>query len=118
MKIINNDAYQAYNKLINGYDAKNIELGFDATVNAQLVSGAIGLATCGADNPFEPGTREAHLYYRIGYCYSMWRRNGIDAKVNRIRMLRAAVELAEMNIENPFEYEVEPVIEPSEDVVS
>ena len=48
----------------------------------------------------------------------MWRRNGIDAKVNRIRMLRAAVELAKMNIENPFGYEIEPVIELTENTIS
>ena len=48
----------------------------------------------------------------------MWQRGGIDAKVNRIRMFRAAAELASMNLPNPFEFELEPVIEPSTETVS
>lgn len=80
--------------------------------------GAIGLSHIGADNPFAAGTREAFLYFRMKYCYGMWQRGGIDAKVNRIRMFRAAAELASMNLPNPFEFELEPVIEPSTETVS
>lgn len=80
--------------------------------------GAIGLAYVGADNPFEQGTRECFLYFRMKYCYGMWQRGGIDAKVNRIRLLRAAAELAAMNLPNPFEIEIEPVIELSAETVS
>lgn len=78
----------------------------------------MGLATCGAENPFPKGSREGHLYFRIHYCYGMWKRGGIDAKVNRIRMYRAAAELASMNLPNPFEYELEPVIEVEPETVS
>lgn len=78
----------------------------------------MGLATCGAENPFPKGSHEGHLYFRIHYCYGMWKRGGIDAKVNRIRMYRAAAELASMNLPNPFEFDLEPLIEVEPETVS
>lgn len=111
MKTYNPEAHRAYYNQVNGFDKTNLQKGYDAAINARFVRGAISLAALNEMNPFESGTRQAHLYFRIIYCYSMWRRNGIDSKVNYIRMLRAAAQLAEMNLENPFYCEQDDAIE-------
>ena len=49
-------------------------------------------------------------------CYSIWQRNGIDSRVNYLRMLRAAVELAAMQLENPFSEEDDVV--PAEETLA
>lgn len=118
MKVNNARAYQAYEHMIDGYLCGNMSRGFDDASNNLFVHGAVGLAHIGAENPFASGTREAHLYFRMKYCYGMWQRGGIDAKVNRIRMLRAASELASMLLPNPFDVEVVTDAEPVVQIVS
>lgn len=118
MKNINNAAYQAYNNLITGYDKGDLSRGFDHESNTLFVRGAISLASQKLENPFPSGSVEAHLLFKMHYCYGLWRRGGIDHKVNRRRMLMAASELAAMHIENPYDFEIDPVIEPSEAMVS
>lgn len=89
---INTRAYEAYARLIKGYNSNNIALGYDHESNKLFVNGAISLAYVSAPNPFLAGSKEGHLYYRMRYCYGMWQRGGIDAKVNRRRMLDAAAK--------------------------
>lgn len=96
--------------------------GYDDPINGRFVRGTLALATCNAENPFEKGSRAGYLYFRIKFCYDVWHANRIDSRVHRIKMYRAAVELAELNLENPFvcadDYDVEPVVEPSTETVS
>lgn len=50
--------------------------------------------------------------------HSLWKLGGADRKISRRRFLNFAIKLAELGVENPFEIELEPVIEVSEDTIS
>jgi len=104
--------------MLRGYDAKSIARGFNAHENNLFVRGAIGLASLKIDNPFPLDSQAAFLFAKMHRCYSIWQSNGIDSRVNRLRMFRAAAELASMQLENPFDYQIEPVLEPSDEHVS
>ena len=44
-------------------------------------------------------------------CYYRWQYNGVDRRVNRIRMLKAAMKLANLQLENPFVYDGDQVLD-------
>lgn len=118
MKIVNNTAYKFYNLLIASYDPAKIEQGMDHSDNNSFVHSAINLAGANAENPFEVNTEGHQVYFQMMRHHSLWRLGGADRKVSRRRFLAEAVKLAKLGLENPFDFEIEPVIEVSDDVVS
>lgn len=108
MKIYNPDAYMAYENMIKGFNSDNLVYGYDSPINSQFIFGALTQAALKEKNPFAFGSKEAKLYFRLLYCYDIWKSGRIDARVHRIRMYRAAVELASLGLPNPFSKDIDP----------
>ena len=111
MKVINNTAYRFYNELIQNYSKDNIAKGIDDSSNNKLVHAAIMLAGADAANPFEPNTPAYDHYFSMMRHHGLWRLRGADMRVSRRRFLDEAVKQAALQVENPFDFEIEPAIE-------
>lgn len=111
MKVVNNNAYKFYGELIANYDVDRINKGMDDSSNYGFVHAAIALADADAANPFEPNTEAYEHYFWMMRHYGLWRMGGADTRVSRRRFLYEAAQQASYQIENPFDYEIEPVID-------
>lgn len=118
MSVINTNAFVFYNKLLEGYQKENVDKGMDHPSNNIFVHAAINQAAANADNPFPVDSEAYKIYFTMMKHHSLWRLGGPDRKVSRRRFLANAVLLAEIGMENPFEIELEPVIEISTDTIS
>lgn len=120
--VINNDAKRYYDMMIEGYIEGDTKKWIDDPVNNKFVHGVISLCHLQTENPFESQAAR-HEYFTMLRCYRKWRGPNVDRKVNRRYMLEAAIRLCEMGLDNPFmenpyEDQLEPVIEVSEETVS
>lgn len=118
LKIVNNDAYRYYNEMLKEYQHSDMSKGMDDSSNNAFVHSAICLANAGAPNPFEENEEARTFYFSMMKNYKKWRSLVVDRRVSRRRFLVAAADLAALQKENPFAYEIEPVIETEEGVVS
>ena len=118
LKIVNNDAYRYYNEMLKNYQQSDMSKGMDDGVNNAFVHSAICLANAGAPNPFEESEDARLLYFTMMKNYKKWRSLTVDRRVSRRRFLAAAADLAALQKENPFAYEIEPVLDPQGDTVS
>lgn len=118
MSVVNTNAFIFYNKLLESYNKESIDKGLDHPDNNIFVHSAINQAAANADNPFPTDIESYQVYFSMMKHHSLWRLGGADRKISRRRFLNFAVKLAELAVENPFEIELEPVIEVSEDTIS
>lgn len=118
MSVINTNAFIFYNKLLESYSKNSVDKGLDHPDNNIFVHSAINQAAANADNPFPTDIEAYQVYFSMMKHHSLWRLGGADRKISRRRFLNFAIKLAELAVENPFEIELEPVIEVSEDTLS
>ena len=118
MSVVNTNAFLFYNKLLESYNKESVDKGLDHPDNNIFVHSAINQAAANADNPFPTDIEAYQVYFSMMKHHSLWRLGGADRKISRRRFLNFAIKLAELAVENPFEIELEPVVEVSEDTIS
>lgn len=118
MSVVNTNAFIFYNKLLESYNKNSVDKGLDHPDNNIFVHSAINQAAANADNPFPTDIEAYQVYFSMMKHHSLWKLGGADRKISRRRFLNFAIKLAELAVENPFEIELEPVIEVSEDTIS
>ena len=118
MSIVNTNAFIFYNNLLESYNKESVDKGLDHPDNNMFVHSAINQAAANADNPFPTDSEAYQVYFSMMKHHSLWKLGGADRKISRRRFLNFAIQLAELAVENPFEIELEPVIEVSEDTIS
>ena len=95
---MNNQLYKHYSEMTKGYRENNSGLFENAVLNLMRLN---------PDNPFEIGTEEAEYFFEMEKGYTLWAMGGVDARINRRRMLAAAQSLCKLNPKRPYKFNKE-----------
>ena len=121
LNITNTQACKFYDMMIEGYVNGKFDRPYDDPANYKFSFAVIHLAETLEMNPFDNEPEACQHYFTMQMCYIRWKRNGVDSRINKRRMLDAAFKLCECGLDNPFtpepeydeEYGLEPVIDVS-----
>ena len=94
----NNSLYSLYKEMVEGYKTNN---------NGLFEHGARCLMGLKSDNPFEENSDDAELYFQAQLCYTRWKNNGVDAKINYRKLLDFSRQLCANHPDNPFTFDKE-----------
>lgn len=84
---------EQYNEFVSNYanGKKNIAVAYGTEWVAEA-----------SENPFKSGTKERELFFNAKRMYNKWNNRTIDAQRSRKLMQQYLIELAKMNLPNPY----------------
>ena len=106
-----NKAYEAYELMMLGYAQGDPAQSPDHMRNTLFRDGAVRLSASREMAAWSDNDEASILLSTMRNCYYRWKYNGVDRRVNRIRMLKAAMKLANLQLENPFVYDGDQVLD-------
>ncbi|MBP5423975.1 MAG: hypothetical protein J6Y78_16200 [Paludibacteraceae bacterium] len=93
---LNNQLYTLFKRMKEGYAENNTDV---------VEQCARCLAQLAPENPFPYDTPEYEEFFQIQFCYMIWARGDVNAKINRRKMIQHAKALCALNPKQPYTYD-------------